>query len=409
MARGVCCPHSAIFLSQRKFWKPPPSALSGNPEEFGQLPPERPSAYPEQCRKVPMEVTTPRVQFTDARRCHVLWTGAFITRLYAFLVLGSDAIRHLPYHTCGPVHRRCKGVGFSLLSLTHHDLQLPRHPPMRNANSCYLAPDAAADGGAQTWLEWCRAERDANSSWGSSAGSTLVDGSTPPTPEESFSDSSSGLSAFDLDDIPEIPFVTLPPADFTCGDDSTCQPTRDERSYWPSQLRRTKRTRSPTRGPATLLNPIDRPLPQSRQRSTSVSSTTSSPMRPGPARSILSSSSSIRTRTGRSPSSVKFLEMPTIHYEEEDEPEPHYRQAVSAVKRKASILQRLLGPFRKPPPSPEKPAISGPFPLWETPPKQVYGGEACLRSVKSSTSLRSTRSCSSRLQSYWGRVKGRDP
>lgn len=294
---------------------------------------------------------------------------------------------------------------------------------MQNTSSYYPVPSAAADGESQIWLEWSRAERNANSSWGSSASSTLVDGCSAGssstvdegpfpvlytmTPEESFSDSSSALSAFDLDDLPEIPFVTLPAADYSYADASVCQPTRHERSFWASQFR-PRKSKSPTRGPAHLLDPVDRPLAPSRQRSGSLSSTTSSPTRPGPARSILSSSSSIRTRTGRSPSSVKFLEMPTIHYEEEDEPEPYHRPALTAVKRKPSILQRLLGPFKKPSP-PEKPSISGPFPLWEAPPRQVYGGATSLRSVKSSNSLRSVRSCSSRLQSYWSRVSGRDP
>jgi len=107
---------------------------------------------------------------------------------------------------------------------------------------------------------------------------------------------------------------------------------------------------------------------------------------------------------------VKFIEMPTIHYEEEYEPEPYRTPAVSVSTEKKGFLEWLLRPVRKQV-VPDRPTISGPFPLWEAPRRARVAPArgTSLRSKKSSSSLRSMQSCSSRMQTYWGRISGKDP
>lgn len=191
-----------------------------------------------------------------------------------------------------------------------------------------------------------------------------------------------------------------------------------ERTFWASVIRPSA-SRSSDRSIPILGHMNDRPLASGRQRAPSVSSTASSRTRPAPAKSILSSSSSsTRTRaTTRSPPSVKFLDMPTIHYEE-DEAEP-VRPASPPDSGKRGFLQWIRGTSKRAQPAQERPSISGPFPLWETPPRRTHSsgtpsvrsmksGAPSLRSMKSNNSLRSIRSCSSRLQTYWSRMTGHD-
>ena len=231
------------------------------------------------------------------------------------------------------------------------------------------------------------------------------------------------------DELPEIPFVSSSPSRFASGwnpmegsssqgsDDSHC-----ERTFWASVIRPSA-SRSSDRSVPVLGHMNDRPLAPGRQRAPSVSSTASSRTRPAPAKSILSSSSSsTRTRaTTRSPPSVKFLDVPTIHYEEEDEAEPA-RATSPTDSGKRGFLQWIRGASRtrRAQPAQERPSISGPFPLWETPPRRTHSsgapsvrsmksGAPSLRSMKSNGSLRSIRSCSSRLQTYWSRMTGHDP
>lgn len=202
-------------------------------------------------------------------------------------------------------------------------------------------------------------------------------------------------------------------------------------------MQRSSSSSSSDRQTAVLGETPQRVLCHSRTRSGSVSSTAS---RPAPAKSILSSGSSIRTRKGRSPPSVKFLDMPLIHYEDEDEqtdssPAPTWpsgRPAELASKMTPPVPERkrVLGiftwfanPSKKQAQSiSERPSISGPFPLWEGP-HRSESARRCnsptstrsIRSIRSTSSLRSTksmrsvRSCASRIQGYWGRLSGRDP
>lgn len=307
---------------------------------------------------------------------------------------------------------------------------------------------------SQVWTDWLHSERLANSSCNSSASATVedhishhqskddIDDAMPlyyasflPSPPDSplSAPSSSQLSVVSAadsgyDELPEIPFVSSSPSRFDSGwnpmegcssrgsDDSHC-----ERTFWASVIRPTA-SRSSDKSIPVLGQMSERSLAPSRQRAPSISSTASSRTRPAPAKSILSSSSSTRTRTtARSPPSVKFLDMPTIHYEDEDEFE-HARghaRSVSKDSGKRSFLKWIRGASKKAQPAEERPTISGPFPLWETPPRRtpsggtpsersMKSGAPSLRSMKSNSSLRSIRSCSSRLHTYWGRVTGKD-
>jgi len=308
---------------------------------------------------------------------------------------------------------------------------------MMHSTSHYAAPRCES----QIWSDWLHSERVANSSWGSSTGTMLVDDSdlsetkdvsddplslcysfTPPSPNLPFSDESSSSqlsigSTSDYDELPEIPFISSTSLRYHNGwnqtnghsrngsDDSNC-----ERSFWASVIRPST-SQSSDKGMPVLGHLNERVLLPKRERAPSISSTASSRTRLAPAKSILSSSSSIRTRTGRSPSSVKFLDMPTIHYEEDYEEDLHRASTVPVEKQKSGFLRWFLGSgsSKKSESVPDRPTISGPFPLWETPPRRGPGGTTSLRSMKSNNSLRSIRSCSSRLQTYWSRVTRKDP
>ncbi|KAH9836545.1 uncharacterized protein C8Q71DRAFT_47551 [Rhodofomes roseus] len=307
---------------------------------------------------------------------------------------------------------------------------------------------------SQVWTDWLHSERQANSSLSSSESATIEDDINrhqskddiddamplcyasflPSPPDSPLSASSSSqlsvVSAADsgYDELPEIPFVSSSPSRFDSGwnpmegcssrgsDDSHC-----ERTFWASVIRPTA-SRSSEKSVPVLGQMSERSLAPSRHRAPSISSTASSRTRPAPAKSILSSSSSTRTRTTtRSPPSVKFLDMPTIHYEEEDvfEHTHSHARSVSEDSGKRSFLKWFRGASKKAQAAQERPTISGPFPLWETPPRRTpsggtpsvrstKSGAPSLRSMKSNNSLRSVRSCSSRLQTYWGRVTGRE-
>ena len=239
-------------------------------------------------------------------------------------------------------------------------------------------------------------------------------------------------------ELPEIPFIASPSFSSIEEEDEE----EEEESAWPSPMERTPSSSSSDRQVAVLGQTPQRVLSHSRQRSGSISSTAS---RPAPARSILSSSSSIKTRKGRSTPSVKFLDMPIIHYEDDDDfddriPQPSWPSdrstrhvsarevpnpppVASGKRRVFSLLTWLTNPGkRRSKTISEKPSISGPFPLWEAP-RRSESIRRCdsptsgksIRSVRSTSSLRSTRSmrsirsCASRIQGYWGRLSGKDP
>lgn len=261
----------------------------------------------------------------------------------------------------------------------------------------------------------------------------------------------------ELDELPEIPFISA--AHHYRGKSIEEDPTQDESSvehaFWSSIVRPSLSRSSSERLVALLGHTNHRVISPSRQRVPSVSSNASSRSKPAPAKSILSSSSSVKTRRGRGRSSpsVKFLDRPTIHYEEEDVGEveeeefehlPEARFIPTAAqqnqslesrhqapvekekKRRFEFFRRLIGGSSSPNgkkfvrAEPERPVISGPYPLCDSPttrslrrggsvPGSLGSRSESIRSVKSSGSLRSTRSCSSRLQSYWGRMSGKDP
>ncbi|KAI8983400.1 hypothetical protein BD414DRAFT_515869 [Trametes punicea] len=343
---------------------------------------------------------------------------------------------------------------------------------MQNPNSYYAVPNC--DGGV--WADWRHSERTASCSWASSSSTTLQDASysrrsndptqcsaipisytlTPPTPDSTDSDvsSSSRLSMESIpefDDMPEIPFVSAQVAYADEWIPSSHCPAEQGRidescyevpSFWSSIVRlRPSASKSSLRSSSgsavfgqTTVRSLS-PSRASRKRLGSVSSLASSRTKPPPAKSILSSGSSLRTRA-KAPS-VKFLDMPTIHYDEgypcdfDDDHDgdgdgdgegatghgPGSGSSMSpppAKKAKKALggilsLRWLFGPSkvenRTLPATPARPAISGPYPLWDSPSRRVRGpgGAASLRSVKSSGSLRSVRSCGSRLPTYWPR------
>jgi len=311
---------------------------------------------------------------------------------------------------------------------------------------------------APVWAEWMRPSRANNSSWDSSLvasltndfneASDVMEGSTPdtaipleytwtpPTPTLDSDRSSSQLSIespslSELDELPEIPFISTadalePESDSDDADQydfNAVGNTVDERTFWANIMRPSLSSSSPSgRETAVLGQTNQRVLSANRCRSPSVSSTASSRSKPPPAKSILSSSSSIKTRTGRKSPSVKFLDAPTIHYESDDEDdESEYDSSPQAKSKNGQsgifgFIRRIVGAPSKKPRMPERPVISGPIPLWEGSRRRArhslddsFGRAPSLRSNRSTTSLRSIRSCSSRLQTYWGRVTGKDP
>ncbi|KAF7798627.1 hypothetical protein EIP86_009849 [Pleurotus ostreatoroseus] len=231
------------------------------------------------------------------------------------------------------------------------------------------------------------------------------------------------------DDLPEIPFISASLPLDRKGSGSTYDDDDSRSTYWPHAA-----TPSPSwdRPVAILGEAAERHPTHGRGRSSSLSSTAS---RPAPAKSILSSSASVRTRKGRSPPSVKFLDMPMVHLEEEEgefgesEDAPAWPRVVmprspvplspppsETKKSPFAWLKRLTIPVARKRPDarpavPERPLISGPMRLCEAPrcntlPRRntVSTSGRSIRSTKSTASLRSVRSCASRLQVYWGRL-----
>ncbi|KAI0688060.1 hypothetical protein C8T65DRAFT_712077 [Cerioporus squamosus] len=336
---------------------------------------------------------------------------------------------------------------------------------MQNPESYYAVPKC--DG--RIWEDWQRSGRSANYSWSRSSSQTTLGESsssmgrrrpmqelnqgsaipisynlTPPTPSATDSDASSSSqismeSIPEYDEMPEIPFVSsaiaCPSPDGWVNADRSLEETRaregSQSSFWsgiigmrPSTSKSSADSHSPVLGQTheRIFSPS-----RVRKRSGSVSSIASSRTRPAPAKSILSSSSSVKTRRRKAPS-VKFLDMPTIHYEEDQYDDDHEREPGSCMSppppKKARGLSGffsfkwLFGPSStsKAPvkaTASDRPTISGPFPLWNTPPRRTRGGSrgvpgssaASLRSMRSTGSLRSVRSCSSRLPTptYWPR------
>lgn len=241
----------------------------------------------------------------------------------------------------------------------------------------------------------------------------------------------------DTVELPEIPFI----ASLSFSSIEEEDEEEEEEGAWPTLMQRTPSSSSSDRQLAVLGQTPQRILSHSRQRSGSISSTAS---RPAPAKSILSSSSSIKTRKGRSTPSVKFLDVPVVHYADEDDlhddipqlwssdrlTRPVFARTVpdtppvaSGKKRVFSLLTWFTSSSKwKTKTTSEKPSISGPFPLWDAP-RRSESIRRCgsptsgksMRSVRSTSSLRSTRSmrsiksCTSRMQGYWGRLSGKDP
>ncbi|KAI0358988.1 hypothetical protein OH77DRAFT_1126075 [Trametes cingulata] len=274
----------------------------------------------------------------------------------------------------------------------------------------------------------------------------------------------------EFDDMPEIPFVSAEvayPDSWMIASDqqprcaTPCpSPTSasSSTSFWSSiiGLRPSASKSSATSSSSGESSPVfgqtsvrsispSRASNNSRKRAGSLSSIASSRTKPAPAKSILSSGSSVKTRKHKAPS-VKFLDMPTIHYDDEyprdgeDEEFDEYGRSASGAsspssmspppKKKAKGLggflsfRWLFGPSSKaenrdlqtgaqsprPGQAPGRPAISGPYPLWDSPPRRARGdaggaksSAASLRSVRSNGSLRSVRSCGSRLPTYFPR------
>lgn len=244
-----------------------------------------------------------------------------------------------------------------------------------------------------------------------------------------FASRASIASTVGIVELPEIPFIASPSA----VDEDVEEEVDDTASSVWLRRRPAVSTTSSERQIAILGHASERILGHCRQRSGSISSTAS---RPAPAKSILSSSSSIKARKGRSTPSVKFIDMPTTHFEDEDEVEDDYQPeslreprrmksnvSLKGKKRAFAILDWFASPKKKAKPTlPDRPLISGPLPLWEgrrysteseRPPYRqcdspTMTSARSIRSVKSTHSMRSVRSCASRLQGYWTRLSGRD-
>ncbi|RDX56271.1 hypothetical protein OH76DRAFT_608962 [Lentinus brumalis] len=334
---------------------------------------------------------------------------------------------------------------------------------MQNPESYYAVPKCEG----RIWEDWQQSGPSANYSWSpSSSRTTLGEGPspsrrrkplkelnqrsaipisynlTPPTPSATDSDASSSSqismeSIPEYDEMPEIPFVSAAiayPGRWT----NPYHPPEDTRvvegsrsSFWSGIIgMRPSTSKSSANSHSPVLGQVNERIfapSRVRKRSGSVSSIASSRTRPAPAKSILSSSSSVKTRRRKAPS-VKFLDSPTIHYEEDQYDDDNEREPSSCMSppppKKARGLSGfftfkwLFGPssFSKAPAkatAPDRPTISGPFPLWNTPPRRTCSGNrgvpgssaASLRSMRSTGSLRSIRSCSSRLPTpaYWPR------
>ncbi|KAI0700437.1 hypothetical protein BC835DRAFT_418739 [Cytidiella melzeri] len=313
---------------------------------------------------------------------------------------------------------------------------------MENSNSYYPARRS----GDPTLTEWPRSNKAVNSSWGRSAPRAVADDEDLPSPlleidddiahalqcvwtasssssdSDPFASRSSVSSASVLDgiDIPEIPFISeLPEED-------------EQELVTPFWLRRRPAvsTTSSQRQLAVLGQAAERHFVHARQRSGSISSTAS---RPTPAKSILSSSSSIKTRKGRSAPSVKFLDMPTIHFEDDDDEKPYvptkeYGTGKTKVwgpskgrKRNWNVLEWFVSSSKKRKThavASDRPLISSPLPLCEgrrpsvddpTGGRYAHMDARSIRSVRSTSSMRSVRSCASRFQGYLTWLGGKDP
>lgn len=243
----------------------------------------------------------------------------------------------------------------------------------------------------------------------------------------------------EYEEMPEIPFVSAAIAypDGWVNPDRPPEDTRavvgSQTSFWSGIIgMRPSTSKSSADSHSPVLGQVNERIfapSRVRKRSGSVSSIASSRTRPAPAKSILSSSSSVKTRRRKAPS-VKFLDMPTIHYEEDRYDDDHEREPSSCMSppppKKARGLSGffsfkwLFGPSSHSSSkasakatATDRPTISGPFPLWDSPPRPTRGGSrgvpgssaASLRSMRSAGSLRSVRSCSSRLPTptYWPR------
>lgn len=210
-----------------------------------------------------------------------------------------------------------------------------------------------------------------------------------------------------------------------------------ERPFWSVMRSSPSKSVLATRSDVTFGYSSDPPCmppcmpPRYRQRSGSISSVAtggSSRTKPAPAKSILSSSSSTKGTKRRSPPSVKFLDVPEVHYEDEDEfpyrslpssapifpiaSAPAHAPASRVEKKSGFLLRWIPRPWaakktQQAPPS-GRPSISGPFPLTEAPLRRARDGTAAsLRSVRSRDSLSSVQSHSSRLQTYWSKLTGK--
>jgi len=203
-------------------------------------------------------------------------------------------------------------------------------------------------------------------------------------------------------DMPEIPLVPSRGANAAAA---------HQQSFW-STFTRPQRTK-PTKGEPLVgfakecLVSTPRCAPYLIS-SPSTSSTSSSQTKVMPMKSSLSSSSSLKSKDGlsvrRKHPSVKFAETPTVHYDYSYNAPPPSLRNTKVGDGGFSKLKRFLEPWRKSQAVPERPSISGPYPMYCA--AALRDHEPSLRPARSHTSLRSTcsaSSCSS-FRIFWDRL-----
>jgi len=208
-------------------------------------------------------------------------------------------------------------------------------------------------------------------------------------------------------DMPEIPLVPIPWTDHSRGASNTMA---HEQSFWSTFIRpqRTKPIKGePLIGLAkqhSLCSPRCAP---SLSSSTSNSSASSSQTKVMPMKSSLSSSPSLKSKDGssvrRKHPSVKFAEKPTVHYDYYNT-EPPAPQNTKVSDGGFSKLKRLVGSLKMTQAAPERPNISGPYPMYCA--AALRDHEPRVRHTRSHASLRSTGSASScsSFRNFWGRL-----
>ncbi|KDQ54887.1 hypothetical protein JAAARDRAFT_37999 [Jaapia argillacea MUCL 33604] len=245
----------------------------------------------------------------------------------------------------------------------------------------------------------------------------------PPIPDchERNISSSSTITSSSLEDMSRGPCLSLPHLTYPQNRRRQRVPLSpldekdeqgEERFLWTiGRPQRPKENNSKKSAPSSHTN--HRVVFPKRRRSSSTSSSSSACQTKGGScpRSILSRSPSSATAKSspsrRSPpsiksvKSVKFVDEPTFYPDR-----PYHSQSQSpppplptpADVDQPGVLSRLKRSLSKPQLAPERPVISGPFPLWEAPSLVDRGS--------SKSSIRSTRSSSgsNRIRKFWDRL-----